>query len=166
MNDDMIFESTSGTMKLILSSSLYCQMVTQCEKSLPLETGGILIGHYTDNLSCAEITKVVGITPKSKRNFFSFFRSNAGLIDILDNEWEYGNFYLGEWHFHPNCSPSPSGTDTKQMFKISKHVKLHCPEPILVIIGGNKAGWSISAHVVKDGFISLLPINQLGYMSS
>lgn len=60
---------------------------------------------------------------------------------------DQGLYYLGEWHYHPNTSAVPSSTDLKQMFILSKNNDLKCPEPILIIIGGNKSNWQISASV-------------------
>lgn len=155
---NMFFKAESQPMKVSLPVELYGEILNQCEKSLPLETGGILVGQYSDDLDCARITRIVDSASKSRRGPFSFFRSNVGLIDILNDEWTKGNYYLGEWHFHPNSSSSPSAVDINQMHKISEHKKLHCPEPILLIIGGCKAEWNISVHVIKGQLIPLLPV--------
>ena len=61
--------------------------------------------------------------------------------------WNQGQYYLGEWHYHPNASSLPSGIDNKQMIKLSRDKKLNCPEPILIIIGGYKDNWSINARL-------------------
>ena len=64
---------------------------------------------------------------------------------------DYERFnYLGEWHYHPNGSPAPSGTDIFSMHKISVDPAYQCPEPILVIIGGRPPQqWQLSVSVVR-----------------
>lgn len=112
-----------------------------CGNSYPYETGGILIGKYSDDLKWAEITTITGAPAESKRTRCSFIRSTQGIIVKLKSEWKKQQYYLGEWHYHPNASPRPSGLDLRTMFKLSENEELHCPEPVLLIIGGSPSGW-------------------------
>jgi hypothetical protein len=48
--------------------------------------------------------------------------------------------YLGEWHFHPFAAPSPSSIDYSQMAEIAVSRSWRCPEPVLLIIGGDPRG--------------------------
>jgi len=68
-------------------------------------------------------------------------RSTQGIITKLKGAWKKQQYYLGEWHYHPNTSPKPSGLDLKTMLNLSKSKELHCPEPILLIIGGGPSNW-------------------------
>ena len=70
----------------------------------------------------------------------------------LEERWREGYHYLGEWHFHPRGSPTPSGNDRRAMAKIALDDVYRCPEPILVILGGRpKSDWSLSATLFRDG---------------
>jgi hypothetical protein len=61
-------------------------------------------------------------------------------------------FYLGEWHFHPFNDPAPSSTDIDQLKKFSETPSLRCPEPIMLIVGGNPYGkWSARAFIALKG---------------
>lgn len=70
--------------------------------------------------------------------------------------WKKRQYYLGEWHYHPNASPRPSKLDIETMLKLSKSEELHCPEPILLIVGGNSENWYhyIGVHL-KNGQVEL-----------
>ena len=66
---------------------------------------------------------------------------------VLDRAWKQGQYYLGEWHYHPYALSFPSSADKKQMMDLSQNKQLNCPEPILVIIGGHKGNWNISVRL-------------------
>ena len=122
-----------------------------CKKSYPYETGGILIGKYSDDLKWAEITTVTEAPAESKRTRCSFIRSTHGIIAKLKSAWKKQQYYLGEWHYHPKASPKPSGIDLRTMLTLSKNEELHCPEPILLIIGGMPQNWCQYIGVYVSG---------------
>ena len=111
------------------------------------ETGGILIGNYDQGQSLASIKQITGPTSDSRGSFSWFERGTRGLKKLLDENWERGFYYLGEWHFHPFNSPTPSGQDIQQMQDIAKSTIYKCPEPILIIIGGSEEHFQLRAFV-------------------
>jgi len=129
-------------------------------KGYPYETGGILIGRYSDDLKWAEITTITGAPAESKQTLCSFVRSTRGIITKLKRAWQKQQYYLGEWHYHPNASPKPSALDLKTMVNLSKDEDLGCPEPILLVIGGSSSNWLQYIGVyVKEQEIELYEIN-------
>ena len=143
-----------------IDSILLEECFLECNKSSNYETGGILIGNYSDDMRTAVIRSVSKAPIDSKRGKASFKRGIKGLIDVLNKAWaESGDYYLGEWHYHPNNSSKPSRTDVQQMNELSRNRRLKCPEPILLIIGGNNiVGWNISLHVFKNNITVELKI--------
>lgn len=124
------------------------EMLKFCHKAVPNETGGIIIGKYTKPLDCAVVEKVTGPPKDSKYGRTWFKRGVEGLQDILNNFWKRNQFYIGEWHFHPNGEPSPSDKDKLQLKTISKLEDYNCLAPVLIIIGGNLPdSWSIRTFV-------------------
>ena len=146
----MRFQNENEKIGVILDNSHIDEMHRLCKMSFPNETGGVLVGKYSEDLKWAEIHGITGPPFFSKGRRASFYRSNFGLKRILDDAWDDGNYYIGEWHYHPNAASQPSLTDTRQMIKISKNQHLHCPEPIIIIIGGQIDNWNIFVAVVKD----------------
>lgn len=144
MNKTEIFryyESLNGAYGVKLPNQGLQHIYDLCKNSYPYETGGILIGSYSENLKWAEITTITGAPAESKRTRCSFIRSTQGIIAMLKSVWKKQQYYLGEWHYHPNASPKPSVLDIKTMLNLSKSEDLHCPEPILLIIGGGPSNW-------------------------
>lgn len=92
---------------------------------------------------------------------FVFIRTEyAGHYYEAKRAWQKQQYYLGEWHYHPNASPKPSALDLKTMVNLSKDEDLGCPEPILLVIGGSSSNWLQYIGVyVKEQEIELYEIN-------
>lgn len=151
------FKSTDGNFSVEIDDSTLDFIKHEYIKTKS-ETGGILIGNYSADRYNAIIKSVTGPPKDSKQSKYSFERGINGLIKILDDNWNSGNYYLGEWHYHPNSSSKPSIVDDIQMIKFANDKKLKCPEPILLVLGGNQYnGWELSLYVyTKDGQVSLV----------
>lgn len=146
-----IYISEDNKFKLSITSDCIETAMRYCDDSPNRETGGILIGQYQDNHSLASIKFITGPPKDSKRTRFNFERGKAGLQKLLDDNWEIGNYYLGEWHFHPGASPNPSRQDIKQMNEIARSQRYNCPEPILLIIGGRPSDYSVAIFISNEG---------------
>lgn len=125
------------------------KIIKECIKAGKNETGGILVGYYSDNLIWANVTRVLGPTIDSKIDRTWFYRGVIGTQQLLNFFWKNKkDYYLGEWHYHPGASPVPSFDDKKQMVNISSDKDYKCPEPIMLIIGGDEnIGWECNAMV-------------------
>lgn len=144
-----VFRSEDNNFTVIINEATYDKIIDQCEKSVNIETGGILIGNYSKDDTIAFIKD--SFSPKDSKHFKSrFFRGTGGINKILDKKWGEGEYYLGEWHYHPNSSSKSSRVDDAQMIEFSNNKKLNCSEPILLIIGGNSLKWSLNAYVYKN----------------
>lgn len=121
----------------------------------PDETGGILIGYYTDNLNMAVITNVEPPPEDSVHGRFSFVRGVRGLATKLRWWWAQPpadrRYFLGEWHTHPGDQPRPSPQDCREMSALSRSGRARCPEPLLLIVGGEKNRLQIGAYVFPRG---------------
>lgn len=148
--NELIYQDIKQLFNVCLLQDVYNQVLSHC-KYRNRETGGILIGNYSNDQKSANILQISGPPRNSKHFHNKFHRSILGLKELLDIAWEKGRYYVGEWHYHPNFSPNPSGTDIRQMITLSENQKLNCPEPILLIVGGNQCQWNISMHVIVNG---------------
>lgn len=151
--NDWMFQSKDKRFGLRLSGQQLHTLHMLCAKSDGKETGGILIGRYSDAHDCALVTEALPPPQDSRHARTRFARGISGLQERLNLAWkQFRNYYLGEWHFHPDASPTYSSDDEDQMMKIAVDLAYHCPEPLLLIFGGNEAhGWKISVHVFRVG---------------
>lgn len=133
-----INDATSGAVELLASAFSVIDFC--CRESDPLETGGILIGRYSDDCNTAIILEATPPPPDSERGHSSFVRGVTGLTELLNERWQDQDrsYYLGEWHFHPSTVVEPSPEDFAQMLAISRARDYQCKEPILLIIGKEK----------------------------
>lgn len=145
-------------MNVILSNAIYSKLLSLCNKKYPYETGGILIGNYSNNCNTANILDVSAPPIDSKHQYYNFQRGVKGLKSILDKMWKNNEYYLGEWHYHPNSTSNPSGTDIIQMYNLASNSKLCCPEPILIIIGGKQDKWNFSVMIFKKNSYEKLSV--------
>lgn len=150
---DLLFINTETNLKINLPDDQINILHLFCDESNPYETGGILIGKYSDDSLTAHISEISNSPNDSVKKKTIFKRGVKGLQKRLDALWKDSYYYLGEWHYHPNSLPTPSSSDIKQMVSLSQNKKLNCPEPILIIIGGNKNHWLHSVNVIANGTI-------------
>lgn len=147
------FWSEDSRFGVRLNGTIVPDILRQCEESAPQETGGILLGRYSAAHDCALVQIVTGAPADSKTGRTWFERGIRGLQAKLDLLWRRnGGYYLGEWHFHPFGAPIPSSTDNKQLRKISNSRLYRCPEPLLIILGGDPAAtWSLRCFLFLRG---------------
>ncbi|MCI0392351.1 MAG: Mov34/MPN/PAD-1 family protein [Acidobacteria bacterium] len=153
------FWSEDGRYGLQIAGNHGRSLLRLCRRACPLETGGILLGHYSVSHECAIVTEITKAPLDSQSGRDWFIRGVRGLQRKIDRLWHRNQgYYLGEWHFHPFGSPLPSSTDAIQMFEIAESEQYHCPEPVLLIVGGDPVDvWSVKAFVFlrKQGFIEM-----------
>lgn len=153
------FQSADKRFGVVIPRSILEQMHKMCTKALPNETGGILIGSYSDDHAWAKISEISDAPDGSIHRPGSFVRNGQPLLTRLEKLWKKNQYYVGEWHYHPRSSSSPSKTDQHTMQSLSKNDSLHCPEPIMVIVGGEPSEWSLYVAVfVKDELVVLEPL--------
>ncbi|MFC5527858.1 Mov34/MPN/PAD-1 family protein [Cohnella yongneupensis] len=146
------FYSKDRKFGLLLPEDLVSNLMNNATHSYPNETGGILIGRYSNNLTIAEVSHISTGSIDSKKYPTQFYRGTAGLQKLLSDAWEKDrSYYLGEWHTHPNGFPIPSDPDKRQMTEISKSKKYVCPEPVLLILGEIPIKWTFGAFVFPNG---------------
>ena len=149
---DWIFRSIDRRFGLYIPDAEANNILSHCRKAGNKETGGVLFGCYSPGLDCANVTVASNAPPDSKYGRTWFYRGIRGLQAKIDRLWHKHEFYLGEWHFHPYSTPTPSPTDEVQMENIAASPRYHCPEPILLIIGGDPRNvWQARAWVYPKG---------------
>ena len=137
----LVFRSSDQRFGLALSQDQVTRLVELYSEEYPNETGGILIGHYNEQRDMALVTSIEPPTSDSKSGRTWFYRGFQGLARKLSGLWKQSadarQYYIGEWHSHPDSSVRPSQRDRAQMLALARTETLYCPEPILLIVGGN-----------------------------
>ena len=135
---DLELRSTDQRFGIFVPKAEVYRLVTFCSDAFSRETGGVLLGSYNSDGRLAVVSRLTPPPSDSRFGTSWFVRGTRGLTQLLDSLWNHtGEYYLGEWHFHPEFSPRPSLTDRKQMRSIARSRLYRCPEPLLVIVGGH-----------------------------
>lgn len=147
---DLTFHTQDRRFGLALSKDRLSEILAFCRQAGPRETGGLLVGRYSDRREMAVVSHVTGPSSDSVAGRTWFHRGVAGLQDLLFQRWRQQEYYLGEWHSHPGAEPIPSGTDGNEMSSIAHSPGYQCPEPILLIVGGDPwIEWTLRARVYR-----------------
>jgi integrative and conjugative element protein (TIGR02256 family) len=133
------YGSEDDLFMLRITPEVAAELVSQAIRAYPRETGGILVGHYGDSHHLAVVDRVGPKSSDSRGRRTAFIRGGNKLRDFLSALWRSSPrlHYIGEWHTHPDAVPEPSGTDRASMWAIATDEREMCPEPVLVILGGN-----------------------------
>jgi len=143
------FVSADAAVAVSIDESAIAAIVATCQGAGGRETGGVLVGRYSELLDQALISEATPPPADSSRFPAAFVRGIKGLSALLKLRWRRHQHYVGEWHFHPGGSPLPSPQDLRQMRVFAAAPEHHCPRPILVVLGGDPSGtWGISVTLV------------------
>lgn len=165
-NPPLEFRSMDRAFGLSLGSPIYKKILADSKAHRPFETGGVLIGRYVAENETALVTSVV-TPPDSRRGRAWFERGTRDLGSSLRALWarpaDRRDYYLGEWHSHPGGAALPSPTDLQQMQSIAQTESYQCPEPILLILGGDEGRWVAAAYVFPRNlpWVRLIPIQSV-----
>ena len=138
---------------LILPASVERSIIYHSAESIPCETGGVLVGYYTEDLSCAVATGSSKAPADSQSGKTWFIRGTYGLSRWLDRLWRAeGHYFIGEWHCHPEPVRPPSPTDLYQLREIASSPAYQCAVPLLVIVSAPATTPQINPYVLaKSG---------------
>jgi hypothetical protein len=142
----MRFADDGGNLRVELRRTALAKMRRLAASALPNETGGIVIGSHDASHRIAVVSSVSAAPRDSASTPWSFRRGVRGLDVLLAQAWKHGEFYLGEWHFHPQAIPEASPADAAQMGEFARTLAMRCPEPLLFIVGLPSAGGRIAAY--------------------
>ena len=166
---DLNFRSENLRFGLRIPSRVVDGILKTCRSAGSTETGGVLIGHYSRRHDYALVTSYSGPPNDSRAGATWFERGVSGLGAWLKTLWsKQGDYYLGEWHFHPGGSPTMSPRDIREMATISFSRIYKCPEPVLLIIAGSATDkWSPGAYVFprSEPHLELMPENAIPKVS-
>jgi integrative and conjugative element protein (TIGR02256 family) len=147
--NDLEFWSEDKRFGLKIHRRKVSQLLKMCARAGVQETGGILVGFYTESHNCAVITAVSDAPSDSHSGHNWFHRGTNGLQRWLNHLWNREKqYYVGEWHFHPFFYPNPSQIDINQMQKIGDSYSYQCPEPLLLIISSDPTTqWDMKVYI-------------------
>lgn len=134
------WQSECREYNVIIPESCLTKLRKLASSHYPNEIGSSLVGCYSKCGYKAYILRPAPISSDSKGTRKSFYRGIAGLRRFfikLREDKSGKQYYVGEWHSHPDSEPYPSTVDNKNQMSIASDVDTNCPECVLIILGGS-----------------------------
>lgn len=108
------------------------------EEKEPQETGGLLVGYFSEDDKDVVITGITGPGPKAQHGKHSFCPDyEADRVEMARIFKQSGGlaWYIGDWHTHPTGPAYLSFLDRKALINIAKFDLNHVQRPIMLILG-------------------------------
>lgn len=119
------------------------------------EAGGQLFARITGDRW--EIVKATGPRQADYRRRFRFFPSRKEEQLEIDRSFDDGLHYVGDWHTHPERTPTPSALDVTSMNDLVRKSKREIAGFLMVIVGTQDSarGLWVSFHTAGGGTLRL-----------
>lgn len=126
------------TAALLLTPLIWQRLRTTATRALPRETGGLLLGHYTDR--GPRVTAAPAV-PDPRATRIRYRRDSESAARILGDHIQADEAdllgYLGEWHTHP-LPAGPSPADVRAVARLAGHGG---HEVALLVLSFGPRGW-------------------------
>ena len=130
--------NTYKNVSLMIEDSLLEKLTKVALQNYPNESGGFLVGYYSQDFMTLHITDFV-LPQQQKSSSFLFERSIIGIKEVFNKLFVTKKYYyIGEWHTHPNGSSMYSQIDLKAMIEIATCETVNITNPILLIFSVSK----------------------------
>ena len=117
-------------------------MADIAQRARPNETGGTLIGYYSEDRALAHVVKALGVRRGARSSRTRFYRPpddvDGKLAEIYRNSGGQ-LYYLGEWHSHPSGNLLPSATDLRTLQDLARSPDVATDTPILILLAGDSS---------------------------
>jgi integrative and conjugative element protein (TIGR02256 family) len=133
---------SDGTRKLKVPESIFEEFAQYEQRADPNESGGILLGLVFNDYD--EPLELVKPSKSDKMGLHMFIRRRSPAQRKINRAWSKSGgymIYLGEWHTHPGCDPTPSGQDKKMIKNAVQTTKMEIGYLYLIIAGKNRSFW-------------------------
>lgn len=131
-----------------VNETLIEKLIKIGEQYFPKEYGGFLVGYYNETFKIVYITDYV-LPMKYENTSTSFKRDPSGLEELFEELYNKtpSQYYIGEWHTHPNGMSKASSLDRTALNKIAEDKSTPIENPIMLIIGYQRNKITLSFYV-------------------
>lgn len=151
----MKYINKENGLELIIDEVLIKSLYESSLNHYPNEFGGLLTGNYSPDKKTVFINQSIQpIEYKSSR--YSFNRGSRGLKSLLQKLFKMrtSQYYIGEWHSHPDGSATPSETDLRAFIQITSHNEVYIENPVLLILSVSKSSYDYNFYLfLKNNFL-------------
>ena len=139
-----------GDWRVVLDRALVEHVGLLRRARLPVETGGVLVGHFDVFHQNVYVVDALPAPHDSGEYEDAFIRGCAGLPDairIIETRTAGQVGYVGEWHSHPDgAGVAMSDDDSELLRQVADEVRANGWPGVMMIVGSDD---SIACHVLK-----------------
>jgi integrative and conjugative element protein (TIGR02256 family) len=136
--------------EVVLPEPVLEEMEREADRHAPDESGGVLLGYRDrDDPRLIQVVSQVGPGLDAVHEPYRFEPDAAWQDDRIAAAYaESGRVvtYLGDWHSHPQGSPSPSKLDRSTARRIARSRTARTRHPLIVILWGREGDWRVSPY--------------------
>lgn len=140
-------EVTRGEWRVVWDEGLTDKLRGLRAKSLPHETGGVILGYMDQRMKAIYIVDVLPAPTDSDASQVEFTRGAAGVREAMEQAATLtANIvgYLGEWHSHPrHSSAAPSTKDDDLLACLANTLSMDGVPALMLIVGETDISISI-----------------------
>jgi integrative and conjugative element protein (TIGR02256 family) len=135
----------SGGPLIWVDSRVAGYLANEAERTYPLETGGLLLGYRAG--PDMVVTKALGSGSRARhrRHWFEPDHEwHAVELRRLFGESEGREYYLGDWHTHPDGALQLSARDRRALKRIISSAEAATSNPVSALIAGAPGAWRLA----------------------
>lgn len=143
-------------MHVWLEATANRDMTVEVDRAYPNETGGLLLGYWSEDGTGVVIESVIGPGPKAIHRRARFLPDHLYQTRLLAEAYEKSGrrtTYLGDWHSHPNGPQRLSEVDRNTLRRIARSVQQHSGSDhpaMMLLLSGPPWVTMISLGYVRD----------------
>ena len=148
-------------MSVWISAVEYQKMGALSLKYYPCEAGGTLIGYRSGDGQDIVITKLLPPGPNAFHGKYSYTPDYGWDENKVGKAYDNSNgleYYLGDWHSHPDGASALSWRDRIAMKNIARYKLNYNDSPIMLILSGSADAYDIQVWRISKQKCSFLSI--------
>lgn len=109
----------------------------EADSAAPLETGGVLLGYWSEAPTSPVVTHALGPGPNAiheQNRFVPDYDFHEREIARLYRAADSALAYLGDWHSHPRSPGYLSKSDCATLCRIASSRAARAPRPLMIIL--------------------------------
>src|SRR5205085_8738834 len=148
-------------------------MTLEAKRMEPYETGGVLMGYFTQGGTELVITDVIGPGPRAQHKYDSFVPDLDFQHREIARHYITSNkihTYVADWHTHPRGALCLSRKDKQSLIKVARYADARLQMPAMILLAGENHIWDLAAFqltnssVFGTGRIQCVPTKLFGEM--
>lgn len=127
----------SVTPRVWVAEHVLRAIAREAQQHAPLESGGILLGYRSADRE-EVVTHALGPGPDAHHRREVFVPDYAHDRRVAVDGWEQSGgseYYVGDWHSHPESEPYLSDRDRKVMQSIALDRESQLVHPLMIVVG-------------------------------